>query len=169
MLRQELDVDNGEELDVVNVEELDAENGGDDLDIESDLVGDGQSVVEQMDATDSGVIDDQSEVEQVRDVGDQDQSGLGKFGCIPCGMRFRDGGNLKRHVTLVHQIRTTPVKCPRAWCKEEFTILVDMLRHKENCLMMCPYPDCSKKFKKRSRFDGHQRAHLVMTRRMVDE
>ena len=51
-------------------------------------------------------------VEQVRDGGDQDQSGLGKFGCIPCGMSFRDGGNLKRHVTLVHEVRVTPVKEP---------------------------------------------------------
>ena len=51
-------------------------------DVENDMEG-GQSVAEEMDATDSGVIGNQSEV---RDAGDQDQSALGKFGCIPCGM-----------------------------------------------------------------------------------
>ena len=134
-------------------------------DVENDMEG-GQSVAEEMDATDSGVIGNQSEV---RDAGDQDQSALGKFGCIPCGMSFRDSGNLKRHVSLVHQVRGTPVKCPRSWCEEEFFILVDMLRHKENCLKKCLYPDCIKEFKKQSRFDAHQRAQLVMTRRMIDE
>ena len=50
-------------------------------------------------------------VEQMMDAGEQDQSGFGKFGCIPCGMSFKEGWNLKRHVTLVHQVWSTPVKC----------------------------------------------------------
>ena len=53
-------------------------------------------------------------VEQMMDAGEQDQSGFGKFGCIPCGMSFKEGWNLKRHVTLVHQVWSTPVKCPQS-------------------------------------------------------
>ena len=99
---------------------------------------------------------------------EQDLHALGKFGCQSCDMSFRDTGNLRRHVKLVHTSRMIPVKCPRSWCDAEFLILAHMLSHKEDCLRVCPYPGCVKKFSKQNRFDGHQRAHLTMTRRMID-
>ena len=98
----------------------------------------------------------------------QDLHGLGKFGCTSCDMSFRDTGNLRRHVKLVHTARVVPVKCPRFWCNAEFNILAKMMSHKENCLKVCPYPDCLKQFSKQKHFDAHQRAHLIMARRMSD-
>ena len=92
-----------------------------------------------------------------------------KFRCLPCGMSFRDSGNLKRHVRLKHEVRETAVKCPRTWCKEEFNILAEMDKHRETCRLLCPYAGCSKVFRKQSLFDAHQRAHLIMARRMSDD
>ena len=97
-----------------------------------------------------------------------DESDIGKYGCRPCGMAFRDLRNLKRHVRLMHEERTTPVKCPRTWCLAEFSALVEMMKHKETCLLMCPYTDCEKTFRREKLFSAHQRAHLVHIRRMSD-
>ena len=99
---------------------------------------------------------------------EQDLRGLGKFGCQSCEMSFRDTGNLRRHVKLVHTARVVPVKCPRYWCNAEFYILAEMTSHKENCLKVCPYPDCLKQFSKQKHFEAHQRAHLILARRMSD-
>ena len=106
--------------------------------------------------------------EQVGHDGDHDQSVLGKYGCVPCDMRFRDTGHLRRHVLLMHVTRTSPVSCPRTWCIAEFTILADMIKHKETCLLACPYPDCDKTFIWEKPFSAHQRAHQIMARRMSD-
>ena len=94
---------------------------------------------------------------------------LGKHGCVPCKMRFRDSGNLKRHVQLIHEKRDILVDCPRTWCNAKFSIFADMWRHKESCLMVCPYAGCSKAFRKEKRFESHQRSHQAMARRMSDE
>ena len=94
-------------------------------------------------------------------------SHLGKYGCVGCSMSFRDLRNLKRHVKLVHELRSIPVGCPRSWCTAEFSILAEMIKHKETCLMMCPYPGCSKGFRREKLFAAHQRGHVVMTRRMM--
>jgi hypothetical protein len=102
--------------------------------------------------------------------GDEEHSGLnsGKFGCLPCGMSFRDTGNLRRHVRLMHERRETGVQCPRTWCKEEFSIMAEMIRHKEICKLACPHAGCRKVFRKESLFSAHQRAHQIMARRMGD-
>ena len=92
----------------------------------------------------------------------------GKFGCLPCGLAFRDTGNLRRHVRLVHEARSVPVRCPRTWCEEEFSILIEMRHHSKTCFLFCPYAGCSKKFRKQNLFDAHQRSHQVMARRMAD-
>ena len=94
---------------------------------------------------------------------------LGKHGCLPCNMRFRDASNLQRHVKLVHEKRDIPVECPRTWCNTKFFSLAEMLTHKESCLLVCPYPDCLKTFRKEKRYASHQRSHLAMARRMSDE
>ena len=56
-----------------------------------------------------------------RIAGDEERvaADLGKYGCLPCGMKFRDTPNLKRHVGLVHEVRQQPVMCPRPWCKAQ--------------------------------------------------
>ena len=82
-------------------------------------------------------------------------------------MSFRDVRNLRRHVKLVHEMRSIPVGCPRSWCTAKFSILAEMMKHKETCLMMCPYPGCSKGFRREKLFAAHQRGHLVMARRMI--
>ena len=92
---------------------------------------------------------------------------LGKHGCLPCGLSFRDSSNLKRHVGLVHEARQ-PVKCPRPWCQAEFSILAEMWKHKIGCMKVCPYPNCLKRFTRADRFAAHERGHLVMARRMAD-
>ena len=56
-----------------------------------------------------------------RIAGDEERvaADLGKYGCLPCGMKFSDTPNLKRHVGLVHEVRQQPVMCPRPWCKAQ--------------------------------------------------
>ena len=83
-------------------------------------------------------------------------------------MSFRDRGNLKRHVQLVHQARMDPIKCSRSWCKAEFTILAEMKKHLKDCYMVCPYADCLKTFIRPEKLAAHERGHLVMARRMAD-
>ena len=100
--------------------------------------------------------------------GDMGQSVNGRFGCVPCGMSFRDSGNMHRHVRLVHEPRKDPVSCPRIGCKAVFSIMAEMLRHKDICRMTCPFPGCVKTFKKKVKFDSHQRAHMIFADRMKD-
>ena len=102
--------------------------------------------------------------------GDQDQldEDPAKFKCVPCDMIFRDTSNLKRHVKLYHEQREQAVQCPRTWCDEKFSTLADMNRHKGTCMLVCPYDGCPKLFRKENRFEAHQRAHQIMTRRMMD-
>ena len=95
-------------------------------------------------------------------------SDLGHHGCAPCGLAFRDTGNLKRHVQLVHRARLDMIKCPRPWCKAEFNILAEMREHKKGCFKVCPYTDCLKSFVRPDKFAAHQRSHLVMASRMAD-
>ena len=94
--------------------------------------------------------------------------GIGKFGCLPCGLTFRDTANLRRHVRLVHEARDFPVKCPRTWCDKEFAVLREMRQHSQNCFLICPHAGCTKTFRKENLFAAHQRAHQVMARRMTD-
>ena len=101
--------------------------------------------------------------EAVADVG-----ALGKYGCTVCNKGFRDIRNLRRHVSLVHQERSSPVACPRTWCSSEFTVLAEMIRHKKTCLLMCPYTGCRKTFKYENVLAAHKRGHLAMDRRMKD-
>ena len=98
-----------------------------------------------------------------------DLAPLGKHGCIPCNLGFRDASNLQRHVKLVHEKRNILVECPRTWCNAKFDVLAKMLEHKESCVLVCPYPGCQKTFRKEKRFDSHQRYHLAMARRMSDD
>ena len=98
-----------------------------------------------------------------------DHQDLGKHGCIPCELRFRDAGNLKRHVDLVHMARLDPIPCPRPWCEAKFLILAEMNKHKVDCVLVCPYSDCMKRFIRSDKFAGHQRAHKVMAKRMADQ
>ena len=93
---------------------------------------------------------------------------LGKHGCLPCGLTFRDSSNLKRHVQLVHTRRSEPIHCPRSWCKEEFDVLAEMRQHKVNCMMVCPYEGCMKRFIRPEKFAAHQRSHSALARRMND-
>ena len=138
--------------------------------VERDLPGD-QHVQLGFQNQSYGIADHhnaETEDEEVRDAGNLELGFLGKYGCVPCGMKFRDRGNLKRHVKQMHEVRSTPVICPRTWCQAEFSILANMMKHKETCFLVCPYPGCQKTFRMESRFSAHQRAHLVMTRRMSD-
>ena len=96
-------------------------------------------------------------------------AGLGRYGCLPCGMKFRDTLNLRRHVRLVHEARKQPVKCPRPWCKSQFLILTEMWQHKANCMKVCPFPACQRKFVREDKFASHERYHMTMVRRMQDE
>ena len=138
--------------------DLDSQTGGDPTsgveDGEPDVLQEGESGGEVL----------------VGNAGDEEHSGLisGKFGCLPCGLSFRDTGNLRRHVRLVHEPRETAVQCPRTWCKEEFSILAEMIKHKEACKLACPQAGCLKFFTKESIFAAHQRAHVTMARRMGD-
>ena len=93
---------------------------------------------------------------------------LGRFGCIPCMLSFRDRSNLKRHVQLVHQARLEAIKCSRSWCKAEFIILAEMKQHLKGCVMVCPYTDCLKTFIRPEKLAAHERGQLVMARRMAD-
>ena len=97
-----------------------------------------------------------------------DVDALGKYGCITCNKGFRDITNLRRHVSLVHEQRSSPVVCPRTWCSAEFTVLAEMIRHKKTCLLLCPYSGCQKVFKYENVLAAHKRGHLVMERRMKD-
>ena len=93
---------------------------------------------------------------------------LGKFGCIPCEMSFRDQCNLRRHVKTMHEPKLVPLSCPRTWCKAEFYTMVDMINHRRSCLLACPYPGCSLTFMWQYRFDAHKRSHQTMEKRMRD-
>ena len=57
-----------------------------------------------------------------RIAGDEERvaADLDKYGCLPCGMKFRYTPNLKRHVGLVHEVRKQPVMCPKPCCKAQF-------------------------------------------------
>ena len=98
--------------------------------------------------------------------GDMGQVSDGKFGCIPCGMKFRDMANMRRHVKLIHEPKPIPVSCPRTWCKSTFSTMADMFKHRKTCLLVCP--ECGKTFQKVARFDAHQRYHKTLARRMAD-
>ena len=101
-------------------------------------------------------------------LGSGENPDLGRFGCIPCMLSFRDRNNLKRHVQLVHQARLEAIKCSRSWCKAEFIILAEMKQHLKGCVMVCPYSDCLKTFIRPEKLAAHERGHLVMARRMAD-
>ena len=90
---------------------------------------------------------------------------LGRFGCDPCEKAFRDSGNLKRHVLLVHGRRDQPLVCPRPWCDELFHVLAELNQHTKMCLKTCD--GCGKTFNRRDKFEAHRRAHEAMNRRMV--
>ena len=91
---------------------------------------------------------------------------LGKHGCPPCGLKFRDSYNLKRHVQFVHGARQEPISCPRPWCEERFDVLAEMKEHLVTCLMVCP--TCMKTFVRSDKYAAHQRAHVRLARRMKD-
>ena len=78
----------------------------------------------------------------------------------------RDTGNLRRHVKLLHGVRKKAVRCPRPWCEMEFTILADMVKHKEECLKICT--SCNKTFNRFDKYSAHLRAHNIMNQRMND-
>ena len=111
---------------------------------------------------------DDEEAGETGSAGDMGQSANGRFGCVPCGLSFRDTGNMRRHVRLLHEPRKDPVTCPRIGCKAVFSIMADMLKHKDICVMTCPYPGCVKTFKKKVKFDSHQRGHKIFADRMMD-
>ena len=98
----------------------------------------------------------------------QEDHNLGKHGCLPCGLTFRDSSNLRRHVQLVHTRRSEPIPCPRSWCEAKFDILAEMRQHKVNCMRVCPYEGCMKSFIRPEKFAAHLRSHSAMARRMTD-
>ena len=101
--------------------------------------------------------------------GRQEEAGgqdLGKHGCPPCGLKFRDSYNLKRHVQFVHEARQEPVSCPRPWCEQNFDILAEMKEHLRGCLKVCSI--CLKTFDRLDKYAAHQRAHVRLARRMRD-
>ena len=97
-----------------------------------------------------------------------DLAALGKFGCIPCDMSFRDQCNLRRHVKRMHEPKLVPISCPRTWCKAEFSTMMEMINHRKNCLLACTSPGCSLTFMWQYRYDAHQRFHRRMEKRMKD-
>ena len=97
--------------------------------------------------------------------GQQDRD-LGKHGCPPCGLKFRDSYNLKRHVLYVHGARQDLVSCPRPWCEQKFDVLAKMKEHLVGCLKVCSI--CLKTFNRNDKYAAHQRAHVRMARRMKD-
>ena len=142
---------------------------GDSVD-ELEVVGE-IDLTAELPVTNSDIPNIQAEVvcfDQAGDTGDLEKSDIGKFGCVPCDLSFRDLPNMRRHVMLMHEPRRDPVSCPRIGCMAEFSTMSEMTKHREMCWMACPYPGCDKKYRKKREFDAHQRAHLVMARRMKD-
>ena len=187
----------GPESSVTNNGEDEDETGGSESEVYADLVEDagvpdiqadvdaseGQLDAEVIDGVSDGQGDVGSQHIQTEDAGSQQDAGVpehcdqagdivheavGKFGCIPCDMSFRDVANMRRHVKLMHEPRLDPVRCPRTWCKAEFTNMVEMISHRRNCFLVCPAPGCFKTFQKEFHFATHQRYHKAMAKRMKD-
>jgi hypothetical protein len=72
--------------------------------VERDLPGDQHDLLGYQDQS-NGIADHhiaEAEDEEARSAGNLELSLLGKYGCVPCGMKFRDRGNLKSHVKQWH-------------------------------------------------------------------
>ena len=78
-------------------------------------------VEESIPGVERNIVEKRNIVEE-RIAGDEERvaADLGKYGCLPCGMKFRYTPNLKRHVGLVHEVRKQPVMCPKPCCKAQF-------------------------------------------------
>ena len=144
------------EVDVLNVEECCSENANPDI---SSCASD--TTVEAGSMVDAPVYDhDSIQFESPADIPDN-----AKFCCLPCGLSFRDTGNLRRHVDLMHTVRKKAMACPRTWCSMEFFIRSEMLTHKISCLKVCS--KCQKSFKWIGNYESHLRNHVALERRMV--
>ena len=149
--------------------DVDASEGQLDAEV-FDVVSDGQGDVgsHHIQTEDASSQPDAGVPEHCDPAGDIVHEAIGKFGCIPCDMSFRDVANMRRHVKLMHEPRLDPVSCPRTWCKAEFTNMVEMISHRKNCFLVCPAPGCFKTFQKEFHFATHQRYHKAMAKRMKD-
>ena len=78
---------------------------------------------------------------------------------------LRYASKLKRHVHLMHGWRETPVECSRTWCNEQFHVLFDMEKHRDDCYLHCPI--CAKKYTRMDKFTGHERFHLSWNKRQI--
>ena len=77
---------------------------------------------------------------------------------------FRDMGNLKRHVLLVHGWREDALVCPRPWCDQLFHVVAELVQHKDGCLKFCSA--CDRTFNRLDKFEAHLRGHETMRKRM---
>ena len=91
--------------------------------------------------------------------------GLSNYVCLPCQVSFRDSTALKRHVGLVHEVRSQALPCPRTWCSREFFVFAELKTHRDCCFLVCS--DCGKKYTRESRFHGHLRFHAKEKERMI--
>lgn len=84
------------------------------------------------------------------------------FVCKICDQKCRDKHNLESHRLNNHNGEAT--------CQVCLGIFPDKYQcklHKKDCVLVCPEQGCSKQFTNRARYEGHQRAHIEMARRML--
>ena len=84
-----------------------------------------------------------------------------KFECTLCAYCARDNYNLKRHIEIQHS--EIQVKC--LICDNVFPNKFSFEEHLNNCFYDCPYDNCSKRFKIKSRFESHRRMHIKLLSR----
>ena len=84
------------------------------------------------------------------------------FMCPLCGLKLRDGYNLKMHKKNLHEGQ---ILCKR--CGEIMEGKYVYKNHIKTCRYCCKEPDCNKVFIRLDEFDRHQRYHKKLFLRMI--
>ena len=83
------------------------------------------------------------------------------FVCKKCEYSTRDNHNLARHTETMHS--KLVIKC--LTCSKVFEERFAFVKHRVDCCHVCIFAGCNKLFKKKSKFEAHERMHIKLLSR----
>lgn len=84
--------------------------------------------------------------------------------CKRCGLNFRDGHKMQRHIKSKHSKRDKQVKCRRTFCSKLFDTLEEQQKHTSSCILKCTVQGCKRQFTIESNVEAHKRFHQKLPR-----